>query len=294
MLAEMSGNHAGDAEKSIDLRRLFEESATHETKTINELDRNICEVTECIIQMQRFFNEKLTELKDLRKIISDSNTGRVISGYSESSSMIQGLEKKVAERETEILRLKEDVAQRDLILSEAGKNAEEDRSVTQQLNVDITEECSIEEMNRQITELREGLKAERITIEMPWELTNEQESKKKNGNEELISSLQERIEERNGEIEQLHKTVTQLQQNLCEKENQLCINKRLVNTVKIRQLKPLAKNSPEVAELLKQLRKETATIAERLLNQNCQINNSTVSASAFVSVSRPTRGIHAL
>ena len=79
----MSGDaDTNDVIQVRELRRVFEESASQEMRTMQEMDRNICEVSDYIEQMQRFFIKKSSEIKDLRKAISDPTTGRVISGYS--------------------------------------------------------------------------------------------------------------------------------------------------------------------------------------------------------------------
>ena len=79
----MSGDtDANDVTQVRELRRVFEESASQEIRTIQEMDRNICDVSDYIEQMQRFFNKKSSEIKELRKNISDPTTERVISGYS--------------------------------------------------------------------------------------------------------------------------------------------------------------------------------------------------------------------
>jgi predicted RNase H-like nuclease (RuvC/YqgF family) len=99
----MSGDaDAMENEKVEDLRRLFEQSATQEIRTIQEIERSMSELSEYVDQLQRFCLKKSSEIKDLRRNISDPNTGRVISGYSVAKDVIQQLEKKVAEKNKEI------------------------------------------------------------------------------------------------------------------------------------------------------------------------------------------------
>ena len=64
----MSGDaDTNDVTQVRELRRVFEESASQEMRTMQEMDRNICDVTDYIEQMQRFFIKKSSEIKDLRK-----------------------------------------------------------------------------------------------------------------------------------------------------------------------------------------------------------------------------------
>ena len=106
---------------------------------------------------------------------------------------------------------------------------------------------------------------------------------------EIIEGLRETIIERDGTIGRLNNTIIQLQKDLSEKETQQCINKQLSNTVKIRQLEPLAKQSPEIEELLNKLKQDTAIIVERLVNANsCQTNDSNSPQSR--SPDKPLRG----
>jgi hypothetical protein len=141
-----------DVMQVSELRRVFEESASQEIRTMQEMDRNLCEVSDYIEQIQRFFIKKSSELKDLRKITAYPNTGRVAAGFSLAKDMIQKLEKKVAEKAKDIMRLKKDVAQRDLQLSMVERNVEEKQRL-------------IEEMDRQIIELKETLQKKDRTTE---------------------------------------------------------------------------------------------------------------------------------
>jgi chromosome segregation ATPase len=264
-----------------ELSRVFEESASQEMRTMQEMDRNICEVSDYIEQMQRFLSKKSSVIKDLRKIISDPSTGRVISGYSMAKDMIQRLEKKVAEKTKDIMHLKKDVTQKNLQLSMVERNAEENSVRVKELTVDIAEKQGlIGEMNRQIIELRESLQTKYRSIDNQQSQNTEQETKNSVDDvHETVAELRDAVIERDGAIERLNDVVTQLQKDLSEKETQQCINKQLSNTMKIRQLEPLAKQSPEIDELLNKLRQETAIIVERLVNANsCQAANSNVPA----------------
>jgi predicted nucleic acid-binding Zn-ribbon protein len=275
---------ANEGDKVRDLRRLFEDSATQEKQLIQEIDRSISEISDYINQVQRFCCKKSSEIKDLRKNISDSDTGNVITGYSLAKNMIQQLEGKVAEKSKEIMRLKKDVAQRDLKLSTAEKNVEENNVRIQELHIDISEKRRlIEEMNRQITELKHGFEDETRTSENQLKQVNNRQSKcSDDEKDELISSLRKTNDERNAEIEQMHKTITRLRQNLAEKENQHRINKQLSNRMKIRQLEPLAKKSKEIEELLNKLKQETVNIAERLAYEStCQPISTNTSESSL-------------
>lgn len=248
-----SGNEVGN------LRRLFDECATEEMRTIQEIDRNICEISDYIEKMQRFCQKKSSEIRELRKNCSDSHTGRMISEYSMAKDMIQKLEKKVAQKDNDIIRLKKDIAQRDLILSGAEKN----NLLTHELDAEIArKQILIEEMNRQMVEMRESLEdKDRTTVER----ASERETKCRiDDKDEIISCLRKTDDDRMREIEKMRQTMIQLQKKLTETENQRCINKRLSNIMKIRQLEPLAKKSAEIEELLTKIKQETADIAERL------------------------------
>jgi hypothetical protein len=62
----MSGDaDAMENEKVKDLRRLFEESATQEMRTIQEIERNISELSEYIDQLQRFCHKEVIRNKGL-------------------------------------------------------------------------------------------------------------------------------------------------------------------------------------------------------------------------------------
>jgi predicted RNase H-like nuclease (RuvC/YqgF family) len=267
----MSGDaDAMENEKVKDLRRLFEESATQEIRTIQEIERNINELSEYVDQLQKFCLKKSSEIKDLRRNISDSNTGRVVSGYSVAKDVIQQLEKKLAEKNTEIVLLKNDVAQRDLKLSTAETTCEKNNSLIQELNIDNTQkQKQIEEMSKQIAELKQSLQKEKNTTENQRKHANPRENECcVDEEEETISRLRETNDEQNEEIKKLREAVTQLQKNLTEKENQHYINKRLSNTMKIQQLEPLATKSREIEELLNKLKQETANITDRLACAN--------------------------
>jgi uncharacterized coiled-coil protein SlyX len=284
-----------DAIQVRELRRAFEESASQEMRTIQEMDRNICEVSDYIEQMQRFFIKKSFDIKDLRKTILDPTTGSVISGYSKAKNMIQKLEKKVAEKANDIIRLKKDVAQRDLQLSTVGRNAEENSMRVKYLNVEIAEKQRlIEEMERQIIELRESLQKKGKKTE--YQQSQRIEKVTKNSVDdtiEIIEGLRNAIIERDGTIERLNDKIIQLEEELSAKETQHCINKQLSNAMKIRQLEPLAKQSPEIDELLNILRQETANIVKKLEQaHNCQATNSNMPASR--SPDKPLRGISAV
>jgi chromosome segregation ATPase len=283
-------NMSGDAdamenEKVKDLRRLFEESATQEIRTIQEIERNMNELSEYIDQLQRFCLKKSSEIKDLRRNISDSNTGRMISGYSVAKDVIQQLEKKVAEKNTKIMRLRKDVAQRDLKLSMAETSCEKNNSLIQELNIDITEkQKEIEEMSKQIAELKQSLQKEKNTTENQRKHANPRENECcVHEKDETISRLRETNYEQNVEIKNLREAITQLQKNLTEKENEHFINKRLSNIMKIQQLEPLAKKSREIEELLNNLKQETANITDRLA---CASTCTTVSTRSSETVLR--------
>jgi chromosome segregation ATPase len=204
----MSGDtDAMESEKVKDLRRLFEESATQEMSTMKEIERNISELSEYIDQLQRFCHKKSSEIKDLRRNISDSNTGRVVSGYSVAKDVIQQLEKKVAEKNKEIMHLKKDVAQRDLKLSSAETNYEKYNSLIQELTIDNTEkQKQIEEMSKQITELRQSLEKENNTTENQRKQVNSRENECcVDENDETIHRLREKNDEQNEEIKKLKK-----------------------------------------------------------------------------------------
>jgi hypothetical protein len=286
MLGDADSN---DVTKVRELRRVFEESASQEMTKMHEMDRNICEISDYIEQMQRFFNKKSSDLQDLRKTISDPSTGRVNSGYSMAKDMIQNLEKKVAEKAKAIIRLKKDVAQRDLQLSMAERNFEETSVQIKELKVEIAEKQRlIEDRDRQIIELREGLERKDRTTENQMLPINEQET----NNcvvEKIAIDEQDAVVARDGAIERLNYTISQLQKSLSEKETQISINKQLSNTIKIRQLEPLEKHSPEIGDLLNKLRQETVIIVERLVNANSrQATNSNIPASR--SPDKPLRG----
>jgi DNA repair exonuclease SbcCD ATPase subunit len=295
----MSGDaDTNDVIQVRELRRVFDESASQEVSMIQEMTRNICEVSEFIEQMQRFFIKKSSEIEDLRQTISEHSTGRVISVYSMAKDMIKKLEKKLAEKAKDIMRLKRDVAQRDLQLSTTERSAEENSARVKELRVELSEKKRmIGEMERQITELRKGLqKKDRIT-ENPITQINKQETNssandmnKTFADLREVAELRDAITKRDGEIERLNDTITQLRKDLSEKEIQDSINRQLINTMKIRQLEPLAKQSPEIEELINKLRQETALIVERLVNANsCQATNSIISTSSRSS-DKPLRG----
>jgi chromosome segregation ATPase len=202
----MSGDaDAMESEKVTNLRRFFEESATQDTRLMQEIERNIYELSEYIDQVQRFCQKKSSEIKDLRRNISDSNTGRIISGYSVAKDVIQNLEKEVAEKNKEIMHLKNDVAQRDLKLSAAETTYEKNSSWMQKLKIDNTEkQKQIEEMRKQIIELRQSLTEKNNTTE-----NSEKQQKLANPRDneccvdekdETISRLRETNDEQNEEI----------------------------------------------------------------------------------------------
>jgi predicted RNase H-like nuclease (RuvC/YqgF family) len=279
----VDANANGD-NKVRNLRQLFEESATQEIRATQELDKNISEISEYIDQVQRFCIKKSSEIKNLRQNISDTDTGRVTSGYSVAKDMIQQLEKKVAEKSKDVMRLKNDVAQKDLQLSKAEKSVEENNVRIQELNIDIDKKQRlIEELNRQIIEMKQILENENRSTENPREPVKECK-------DEIISCLKDTSnEERNAEIEKMRSTIAELQKNLTEKENQHRIERRLCNFMKIRQLEPLAKKSVDMEELLIKIRQETAFIAERVtVGNTCQPIKST--AVAANSSDRPLTG----
>jgi hypothetical protein len=281
-----------DVTQVRELRRLFEESTSQEMRTMQEMDRKIGEVSEYIEEMQRFFNKKLSEIKDLKQTISDPTTGRVISGYSMAKDMIQKLEKKVAEKAKDNMILKNQVTQNGLQLSIAEKNAEEKSVRIKELTVDLAEKQRlIEEMDRKITEYTEGLQKKDIITEDKQTQSISPETKASTAPEtkatvddkdEMILRLRGYNNERNEEIKKLHDTITQLQKDLSEKETQQYINKQLSNAMKMRQLEPLAEQSPEIMELISELRQETASIIERLADaKRCQPVQSNASASTL-------------
>ena len=283
-----------DVTQVRELRRVFEESTSQEIRTMQEMDRNMCEVSDYIEQMQRFFVKKSSEIKDLRKTIADPTTGRVTSGYSMAKDMIQKLEKKVAEKAKDIMRLRKDVSQRDLQLSMVGRNAEENSVRVKELSLEIaTKQRLIEEMERRIIELREGLEKKDRTIDNQLSQSTELETNNSvDDMNEKVEELRDAIMEKDEIIGRLNDIITQLQKDRSEKEAEDCINRQLSNTMKIRQLEPLAKHSPEIEELLNKLRQETAIIVQRLVNanaNNCQATNSIVSASSR-SPDKPFRG----
>jgi predicted RNase H-like nuclease (RuvC/YqgF family) len=256
----MSGDiRANDGDKVSNLKQMFEESATHEMRTMQEIDRNISEVGEYIDQMQRFWNKKSSEIKDLRRNISDSKTGRVVSGYSFARDMIQQQEKQLAEKSEDIMRLKKDVEQRDLRLSMAQKNVDEINLRIQKLSTENSEKNNlIEKMNRQIIEIRQDLEKKNRTTENPQELETKCNVDCKHG---TTSVLTQADKEKNEEIEKMRHIIAQLEESLTEKEKQQAIERRLGNYMKIRQLESLAKKSVEIEELLDRLKRETANYA---------------------------------
>jgi uncharacterized coiled-coil protein SlyX len=205
--------------------------------------------------------------------------------------MIQKLEKKVAEKAKDIMCLKQYVAEKDLQLSMVVRSAEENSVRIKELNVSIAEKQRfIEEMERQIIELREGLRmGNRATENQMLPINQQQTENNVDDTNEVTAELREVIIERDGAIKRLHDTVAQLQKDLAEKESQQDINKQLSNTMKIRQMEPLTKQSPEIEELLNKLRQETAMIVERLVNANsCQATKSNIPSSR--SPDKPLRG----
>jgi DNA repair exonuclease SbcCD ATPase subunit len=265
----MSGDgDTNDVTQVTELRRVFEESASQEIMTIQEMDRSLTEVSDFIEQMQRFFSKKSSDIKDLRQTISDPTTRRVTSGYSMAKDMIQKLEKKVAEKAKDLIRLRKDVSQKDQQLSMAERIAEEKQKL-------------IEERERQIIELRERQQERDRTSKNQTPQINEQET---NNNDydtnEKIEELREAIMDRDGAIERLNDIINQLQKDLSDKETQQYMNKQLSNTMKIRQLEPLAKQFPEIEEFLNKLKEETAIIVERLVNaNNCPATDANVPTS---------------
>jgi uncharacterized protein (DUF2344 family) len=277
----MSGDaDTNDVTQVRELRRVFDESASQEMRTMQEMEKHISEVSDCIEKLQRFCDKKSFEIKNLKKTLSDPTTGRVISGYSMAKDMIQKLEKKVAEKAKDIMRLKKEVAHKDVQLSQAERTAEENIVKLKEFSSDIArKERLIKEMNGQIIELRDSLQKKDETNQGPQSTPQDP----------MVQDPKVAVIERNGEIERLIDVITQLQKDLSEKETQQCINKQLSNTMKIRQLEPLAKQSPDVAELLDKLKQETAIIVERLVNANSsQATNSNSPATGLPD--KPLRG----
>lgn len=289
--AEMSSCADANAiNKVSDLRRLFDASATRGMEAMQELDRSVCEVSEYVERVQRFFLRKSSEMGDLRQRISDSNPGGVISGYATAVNVIRALEKDAVEREKHILRMKKDADRRNLMLSEAEKDAKRNMMLVEGSRVDTAiKRKLIAEMYHQIVDLEGDLSAANdITTDSQQKQLNKQEAKNKVV-DKIISSLRGSLADRNREIETMRETIIQLQKSLLEKENQRYISRRLSNTKKIRQLESMGADSPEIADLLNKLRQEKAIIAEHLLSgSTCQQVNSNASAPRLAK--RPLRG----
>jgi hypothetical protein len=267
-----------------ELRRAFDKAASQDVRTMQEMDEKICEVSQYIEQMQIFLSKKSSEMEDLRKTISDPTTRRAISSYSMATDIIQKLENKVADNAEDIMRLKEVIADKDLQLSMVKRSAEENSVRIKELSVDIVEKQRlIDEMNKQIVHLTEAPRKEYGATETHMLPINEQETKNS------TDDRNELILQKDATIKRLKGIISQLQQNLLEKETQQCISRKLSITMKIRQLEPLAKQSPEIEELLNKLRQETAITVERQVNaDSCHATDSNGPASG--SPDKPLRG----
>jgi chromosome segregation ATPase len=274
------------------LRNAFEESAANDMRTVQELERNLDEVTDYVGGIERFFHKKLSEIRDLRTSISDTATGRVKSGYSVAKDAIRELENKVKAQEKEILRLKENISRKDIQLTDATRRCVDE--------VDAVPKQIFTAINQQASEWREGSEEANDsnptgnTVHHKDEMTsclNEELNRLKKDAEEKsikICILDAVIKQKDRELEQLGRSRAELELSLSEKEKEHLVNKRLNNIKKIRQLETLAKKSIEIEELVNKLRHETANIADRLADRNnCQAI-SPAAASTEAAAKRPS------
>lgn len=253
-------------------------------RTIQEIDRKVCEFGEHIDQMRRFFNRMSSEMKDLRNALSATSTRRVTPGYAMAKDMIQALEKKVAEKEKVTVQMTTDIEQRDLTLSIVEKRAEENRQLVQELRADILEKQNlIEEMRGQAFDLRRRLTDSENVIKNQRQLNEPYMAMTAEDKEEPISRSSEKIIETDEEIKQMRDVVIQLQKKLYALESQQNIDKRLRNNMKIHQLESMVHKSLEIEELLKKLRDETANINDRLMNGSFDPVNAIAVSSQSVA-----------
>lgn len=284
------------------LRSTFEQSATSDARTMQEMERNLNEIGDYIEEIGRFFRKKSSDVKVLRMGVSDASSGRMNSGYSMAKDLIRDLENQVRHKEMLISRLNEEFARKDSRLSEqegrcadaacvGGSTAEELADETDRRTVDVRARRNARDFSNQ----RRGGKNADERDEMISRLLEELRKLEKDNDEKNITirNLEAAVVEKSKEAEELDEVRIKLEKIIADKDNEYLSNKRLNNMKKLRQLETLGKKSVEIEELICRLKTEIANIAGRLPDGNhCQLIGSSSATTTPNKRSSTSSGNH--